>query len=322
MEGFMNIAKYKAILSLIFFIICSFIIIIILSYGPENGLSLLLSSILLIVIFIIIYFLILRGIDDLHDTAIQTCNLFKIGFTYIYIIFGFGILYYQAYNSNPLSFAYSGDLSKQIEINKYISKSYDKLFDIHKKIFMLSELTDNSNIAFSSINRKSKDYNELVSMDSLKFNILFVNVGKIQMKLYNVVVAHDSINHNSTFLILKNTDYELEYNDILQTREDYITNLFYSINETDFQNNVIKLMDAYKNEIGPIENDLNKYLAGHKIWTYLDFVYFSCITITTIGYGDIIPNSLFIRLMVIFESIIGVLFICFAITLFFNKQVE
>ncbi len=37
-----------------------------------------------------------------------------------------------------------------------------------------------------------------------------------------------------------------------------------------------------------------------------DFMYFSVVTITTLGYGDILPNSRLVRLFVMIESISGV----------------
>lgn len=41
----------------------------------------------------------------------------------------------------------------------------------------------------------------------------------------------------------------------------------------------------------------------------VDFMYFSAITITTLGYGDILPNSSFIRVIVMIETLIGVILI-------------
>lgn len=38
-----------------------------------------------------------------------------------------------------------------------------------------------------------------------------------------------------------------------------------------------------------------------------DFLYFSAVTITTLGYGDILPNSGGIRFLVMIETIAGVI---------------
>jgi voltage-gated potassium channel len=41
----------------------------------------------------------------------------------------------------------------------------------------------------------------------------------------------------------------------------------------------------------------------------LDFLYFSAITITTVGFGDIVPNSQFVRFVVIVETLLGIVLI-------------
>jgi len=38
----------------------------------------------------------------------------------------------------------------------------------------------------------------------------------------------------------------------------------------------------------------------------IDFIYFSFITMTTLGYGDILPNSTFVRALVILEALLGI----------------
>jgi hypothetical protein len=41
-------------------------------------------------------------------------------------------------------------------------------------------------------------------------------------------------------------------------------------------------------------------------WSYLDFFYFSTITQTAVGYGDILPNSSAVRIVVIMQALIGI----------------
>ena len=44
------------------------------------------------------------------------------------------------------------------------------------------------------------------------------------------------------------------------------------------------------------------------VWGFVDFVYFSLITQTTVGYGDVIPNSRSVRLWVMLQVVIGITF--------------
>jgi len=50
-----------------------------------------------------------------------------------------------------------------------------------------------------------------------------------------------------------------------------------------------------------------------ELWTYWDFLYFSGITLTTVGYGDILPNSTVVRMLVLSEALLGVFLLCVAI---------
>lgn len=52
-----------------------------------------------------------------------------------------------------------------------------------------------------------------------------------------------------------------------------------------------------------------------------NFMYFSAVTITTLGYGDILPNSTTVRILVMIETVFGVIIIgMFASCLFWNKK--
>ena len=55
-------------------------------------------------------------------------------------------------------------------------------------------------------------------------------------------------------------------------------------------------------------------------WNFLDFLYFSVITQTTVGYGDILPNSTTIRCIVMIQSILGIILTVFGVTIFFRRK--
>ncbi len=52
-----------------------------------------------------------------------------------------------------------------------------------------------------------------------------------------------------------------------------------------------------------------------EVWTYWDFFYFSTVTQTTVGYGDMLPNRTAVRITVIFQVLFGILFLVVVINL-------
>jgi voltage-gated potassium channel len=54
---------------------------------------------------------------------------------------------------------------------------------------------------------------------------------------------------------------------------------------------------------------LKEGLLENRGYRLADFLYFSAVTITTVGYGDILPNSVRVRRLVMYEALIGVILI-------------
>lgn len=83
---------------------------------------------------------------------------------------------------------------------------------------------------------------------------------------------------------------------------------------TNIIENSISFLDESPIVLKGVANGSFKY----PLW---NFLYFSAVTITTLGYGDILPNSTLVRVLVMFETIFGVLIIgIFASCLFWNKK--
>ncbi|MGB8450737.1 MAG: potassium channel family protein [Anaerocolumna sp.] len=54
-------------------------------------------------------------------------------------------------------------------------------------------------------------------------------------------------------------------------------------------------------------------------YPFVDFLYFSAVTITTLGYGDILPNSSLVRGLVMTETIIGAIILAISISFLYDR---
>lgn len=79
-----------------------------------------------------------------------------------------------------------------------------------------------------------------------------------------------------------------------------------------------KFSDIFKKSEWFIDDSVVKYnriMNGKYVYPLIDFLYFSAVTITTLGYGDILPNNSVVRKIVIFESFFGITLLIGIITL-------
>lgn len=69
------------------------------------------------------------------------------------------------------------------------------------------------------------------------------------------------------------------------------------------------LIKKYQSELAEADG----VSAPRGLWGFIDFLYFSTITIATVGYGDILPNASSTRIFVMLEILIGSLLLIYAL---------
>lgn|GEM_PF-6525331 len=73
------------------------------------------------------------------------------------------------------------------------------------------------------------------------------------------------------------------------------------------------LIDTMRAERSEGLREVRAQIEGRPDWNIIDFTYYSAVTITTLGYGDILPNATVTRLVVMLNSVAGVFFAAFAL---------
>lgn len=109
---------------------------------------------------------------------------------------------------------------------------------------------------------------------------------------------------------------DIEQEKIEKSKKYYIYVPFQGENCYNFRDEYyeLKIMtNIISSSVNFLDNDISiidKYERQNKFkYSLIDFLYFSAVTITTLGYGDILPNSSIIRCLVMFETLIGMILI-------------
>ena len=249
--------------------------------------------------------------ENIKNTIIS--KIILITYTYSYIILIFGFVYFNIYLNNPNSFAISNDIIEGKNKKALIENTYGKIKDLNTNIYLLSKLSEKSENAYNVFLYNKKNYKNAESIENLDTQVPFMELDSLKFKLYTKYVG-DTNNYHLGVLTIATYEYCQTMTDVdaKLEREQYITNLFYSINISDFRNCILKKINYYIQNIAALNTQLEREIRIDKNINIIDFIYFSSITTTTIGYGDILPNSKLVRIMVILHSIISVLFIAFA----------
>ena len=135
-------------------------------------------------------------------------------------------------------------------------------------------------------------------------------------------ISYKSIVNNEKLF----TDYDLVFNIYLKILNTDVDNKN-SANLGDDESGYIpyEFFDIFRNSVWYIDDTIVKYdsvIKGEYQYPLIDFLYFSAVTISTLGYGDILPNNTFIRKIVVFESFFGVFLLGGIITLVFSITSE
>ncbi|MBC2581342.1 potassium channel family protein [Clostridium sp. DJ247] len=269
---------------------------------------------------------------------------------YVSALIVFGLAYWRIANrSSGEFFIFENDINMKTKVNVFKRKLkiniYNKEFDQAIRDLITSEEYKRPVVKLPNGNNNLYPFaleNPLGEIWANYYFLLLQNKGITHMKIdsssqqsinnklpaYKLVISFykvSDVDVNTKYFLYKKSDKKL-LNQV-GTLTIWIKN--YPILEKElFQDNYYYPLNFYFTNL--VENSVSflddspiilKGVAGgsfkYPVW---NFMYFSAVTITTLGYGDILPNSTLVRILVMFETVFGVLISgMFVSCLFWNR---
>jgi len=219
-------------------------------------------------------------------------NRSQILFDDLLIVFGFfvvsilvfGILYQYLYKTDALHFLFNEAISQR-QKQVVQSESTHELALLAKKIVLMSELLAALVERKASVLEESAPY-ETTLPTGVRYSFLQMpgpgaSLPGVFMKV---------VDAGGTILL---GDCFIPYGRCPQNSEEFITVARVGIK------NCSRRSLELEQRIASIPTD------SPKVWSIMDFIYFSTIIQATVGLGDILPNSSLVRLLVVLQVLIG-----------------
>ena len=196
---------------------------------------------------------------------------------YIINVFIFAGIYYATYRGNLQSFAFNADISKT-QAETYKCDLEKTIADAYKTIEALKQLQ--GKLASRTEPLKIPQYNKTI----------------IESDDYIFDYHHGPLSHLRASL----TYFHLHIWDKNKANVWYFDSRYIDIfKPPDLIKEVARTIDSYQSTLEALAGPTPEF------WSYWDFLYFSTITQTTVGYGDILPNSTRVRKLVVYQTMIG-----------------
>jgi hypothetical protein len=230
-------------------------------------------------------------------------KILALTITYLCLMIDFASGYYLIYFYKPNSFGFSEQL-----INAQL------------------KLTTSLNV--SELNEKNEQLDLLLKLESIPKNLLttflksnrlvFSNGNSIELTKNNYfgIQSGSKITYNLV-LSISNKEYTIYGDNICDPKSKCVLGIANAKSTVEILNQIHALKIIINEQRMFLQT---KLIQKNPEWKYLDFIYFSSITIGTVGYGDIVPTSYLTRVLGAIESLMGILLIAFALSFIWPNQ--
>jgi hypothetical protein len=228
---------------------------------------------------------------------------------YLAFVFAFGIVYYAIYENNRSAFAFNADIVRSQSRTVKI-ESQHRLEQLASELALLQQLKEELN-TIDTQPTIGLEFGGLMITSSVRgSNAVYTVIwpkARFTAPGPGIPPPTDlrvsSLDGRSQVRIIGNPEYDLprsiaEFNGLCDRWiADWEAN----------SRNVRTVLDS-------LETD------SPDVWSYWDFLYFSAITQFTVGYGDILPNSTSVRIVVLLQTCIAALLLVVVINVAFRTS--
>jgi len=232
------------------------------------------------------------SVDDIWST--MGTQLAIVFFVYIIIILLFARLYYWLYKKDPGSFAFNTEVLKK-QSTSFKLRANNAIEKKKRELKVLEDLQAAMDTPAGEIVRIDRWYQRR------KRSALTLDDRKYIFETYTTASAEGApprVNYDME-IQWKNKDLIEVYrlpSDIGLVPDNLVQGKLLVKN---WKEQITNQIDKFEQQLRTLESQ------PADVWTFFDFMYFSLISQTTVGYGDMLPNSTSVRMLVTTQVLTG-----------------
>ncbi len=226
-------------------------------------------------------------------------------YAYIFLAVIFGCLYYKSFLRNPMSYSFSSAIQEGQALESF-GQDYDALARVNRTLLLASRLQRFPDVAWELVSAEPGLRTERRLPDGLVLGFTAPEgppadprLGRGEWyvgadgDLFPLIPVGGPSRVERTWEEVKDSD---------------------SLDE--LQVHLLSFVQQLQQHRDQYEQELVERTAAQPDWDLFDFIYLSTVSMTTLGFGDIVPNSREGRALVMAQAITGVFFIAYALMAF------
>jgi len=210
---------------------------------------------------------------------------------YVFSILVFAVVYLYVFKSYPKSFVFNADI-RSARSESFQESAKEQIAKLLAQIPLLTDLEH-------TLATKSK-------FDSTTDILTFPRIEFMSSPIYSYQFSDDRRKRHDKPRFETIVAYDLAGRSVFERTVPIVPLLTDEAKIAYYHDFASSFLSEIRQTVQKRESQLAS-LGGPTpdVWSFLDFLYFSTITQTTVGYGDILPDSTLVRMLVVLQLVIS-----------------